>query len=143
MASRSISLLRIPSCAPAELGVGALERPLVELLAPRWAWAFLNPKPRDTKVGLQKGEILFSVHCDPAEEIKRAKEVLKSAGGEDVSPTGESSVEIKKTDRDLAGTTAGSNSIAEEGELCSPVPPLHCSCSLLLFIGLRKLGSRN
>jgi len=55
---------------------------------------------------LQKGEILLSVHCDTAEEIKRAKEVLKSAGGEDVSSTGESSVDVKKTDRDLAGTTA-------------------------------------
>ena len=29
---------------------------------------------------LQKGEILLSVHCDTVEEIKRAKEVLKSAG---------------------------------------------------------------
>jgi hypothetical protein len=46
------------------------------------------------------------VHCDTAEEIKRAKEVLKSAGGEDVSSTGESSVDAKRTDRDLAGTTA-------------------------------------
>ena len=55
---------------------------------------------------LQKGEILLSVHCDTAEEIKRAKEVLKSVGGEDVSSTGESSVDVKKTDRDLAGTTA-------------------------------------
>jgi hypothetical protein len=55
---------------------------------------------------LQKGEILLSGHCDTAEEIKRAKEVLKSVGGEDVSSTGESSVDVKKTDRDLAGTTA-------------------------------------
>ncbi len=55
---------------------------------------------------LQKGEILLSVHCDTVEEIKRAKEVLRSAGGEDVSSTGESSVDVKKTDRDLAGTTA-------------------------------------
>src|SRR5450755_2457347 len=55
---------------------------------------------------LQKGEILLSVHCDTAEEIKRAKEVLKSAGGQDVSSTGESSVDAKKTDRDFAGTTA-------------------------------------
>jgi hypothetical protein len=37
---------------------------------------------------------------------QRAKEVLKSAGGENVSSTGESSVDVKKTDRDLAGTTA-------------------------------------
>jgi hypothetical protein len=55
---------------------------------------------------LKKGEILLSVHCDTAEEIKRAKEVLKSAGGDDVSSTGESSVDTKKTDRDFAGTTA-------------------------------------
>jgi hypothetical protein len=55
---------------------------------------------------LQKGEILLSVHCDTADEIKRAKEVLKSAGAEDVSSTGESSVDDKKTDRELAGTTA-------------------------------------
>ena len=39
------------------------------------------------------------------EEIKRAKEVLKSTGAEDVSSTGESSVDAKKTERDLAGTT--------------------------------------
>ena len=29
---------------------------------------------------LQKGGILLSVHCDTAEEIKRAKEVLKTHG---------------------------------------------------------------
>jgi hypothetical protein len=44
---------------------------------------------------LQKGEILLSVHCDTSEEIKRAKEILKRAGGEDVSSTGESSVDAK------------------------------------------------
>lgn len=58
---------------------------------------------------LQKGGILLSVHCDTAEEIKRAKEVLKASGAEDVSSTGESSVDTKKTDRELAGTaTSGS-----------------------------------
>ena len=40
---------------------------------------------------LKKGGILLSVHCDTAEEIKRAKEVLKRTGAEDVSSTGESS----------------------------------------------------
>ncbi len=55
---------------------------------------------------LRKGGILLSVHCDTSEEIKRAKEVLKSAGGEDVSSTGESSVDTKNTDRDLASTAA-------------------------------------
>jgi hypothetical protein len=40
---------------------------------------------------LKKGGILLSVHCDTAEEIKRAKEVLERTGAEDVSSTGESS----------------------------------------------------
>jgi hypothetical protein len=44
---------------------------------------------------LQKGGILLSVHCDTSEEIKRAKEVLKNTGAEDVSSTGEASVDSK------------------------------------------------
>jgi hypothetical protein len=55
---------------------------------------------------LQKGGILLSVHCDTAEEIKRAKEVLKVTGAEDVSSTGESSVDTKTTDRDVASKAA-------------------------------------
>jgi hypothetical protein len=55
---------------------------------------------------LQKGGILLSVHCDTSGEIKRAKEILERTGGEDVSSTGESSVDTKKTDRDLGGTVA-------------------------------------
>jgi hypothetical protein len=55
---------------------------------------------------LQKGGILLSVHCDTAEEIKRAKEVLKVTGAEDVSSTGESSVDTKTSDRDVASKAA-------------------------------------
>ncbi len=44
---------------------------------------------------LQKGGILLSVHCATSDEIKRAKEVLKNTGAEDVSSTGESSVDSK------------------------------------------------
>jgi hypothetical protein len=47
---------------------------------------------------LVKGGILLSVHCDTSEEIKRAKEVLKATGAEDVSSTGESSVDSKNAD---------------------------------------------
>lgn len=42
---------------------------------------------------LQKGGILLSVHCDTSDEIKRAKDVLKATGAEDVSSTGEASVD--------------------------------------------------
>ena len=41
---------------------------------------------------LQKGGILLSVHCDTSEEIKRAKDVLKATGAEDVTSTREESV---------------------------------------------------
>jgi hypothetical protein len=55
---------------------------------------------------LQKGGILLSVHCDTAEDIKRAKEVLKAANAEDVSSAGESSADTKATDRDAIGRAA-------------------------------------
>jgi hypothetical protein len=49
---------------------------------------------------LQKGGILLSVHCDTSEEIKRAKAVLNTTAAEDISSTGEASVDSKVTDRD-------------------------------------------
>src|SRR6202051_1678478 len=55
---------------------------------------------------LQKGGILLSVHCDTAGEITRAKEVLKATGADDVSSTGESSVDTKTTDRDVTSKAA-------------------------------------
>jgi hypothetical protein len=51
---------------------------------------------------LQKGGILLSVHCDTSEEIKRAKAVLKTTAAEDISSTGEASVDTKQVDRDVA-----------------------------------------
>jgi hypothetical protein len=41
---------------------------------------------------LKKGGILFSVHCDTSEQIKRAKQIVERTGGEDISSTGEASV---------------------------------------------------
>ena len=52
---------------------------------------------------IQKGGILLSVHCSTSEEVTRAKQILKGTGGEDVSSTGEASVD--KADR-ARGTTA-------------------------------------
>ena len=50
---------------------------------------------------LHKGGILLSVHCDTSEEIKRAKELLKSSGAEDISSTGEASTDSKSTARTI------------------------------------------
>src|SRR5579862_8417497 len=51
---------------------------------------------------LQKGGILLSVHCDTPGEIMRAKEVIKSMGGEEVTSTGESSIDTKTADHNTA-----------------------------------------
>ena len=55
---------------------------------------------------LKNGGILLSVHCDTSDEIKRAKEVLKNSGAEDISSTGESSSDVK-TDPQVRHTTSG------------------------------------
>jgi hypothetical protein len=47
---------------------------------------------------VQKGGILLSVHCDTSDEIKRAKEIMKNTGAEDISSTGESSADVKASD---------------------------------------------
>src|SRR5580704_9297619 len=47
---------------------------------------------------LKKGGILLSVHCDTADEIKRAKQLIEATGGEDVSSTGEASSDVKEAD---------------------------------------------
>src|ERR1700721_1093293 len=55
---------------------------------------------------VQKGGILLSVHCDTSDEIKRAKDIMKGMGAEDISSTGEASSDAE-TDRDVASKTAG------------------------------------
>ncbi|MEP7362716.1 MAG: general stress protein [Acidobacteriota bacterium] len=40
---------------------------------------------------IKEGGVLLSVHCDTAEEITRAKEMLKHTGGQDISSAGEAS----------------------------------------------------
>ena len=55
---------------------------------------------------LQKGGILLSVHCETPGEIMRAKEVLKTTGAEDVSSTGESPIDAKTADRNIASKAA-------------------------------------
>ncbi len=38
---------------------------------------------------VKDGGILVSVHCDDSDWIKRAKEILKQSGGEDIASAGE------------------------------------------------------
>ena len=48
-----------------------------------------------------KGGILLSVHCDNSDWAKKAKEILKRTGAEDVSSTGEASADFDKSERPL------------------------------------------
>jgi hypothetical protein len=59
---------------------------------------------------IQKGGILLSVHCDTSEEIKRAKEVMKNTGAEDISSTGESSSDYPAGEPQVRRTSSGSTS---------------------------------
>ena len=47
---------------------------------------------------VREGKILFSVHSDSSKQTKRAKEIFKNAGAEDISSAGEAGV--KKDDRE-------------------------------------------
>jgi hypothetical protein len=55
---------------------------------------------------LQKGGILLSVHCDTSDEIGRAKDLMQRTGGEDVSSTGEASVDSRKADPNVSSKAA-------------------------------------
>jgi hypothetical protein len=41
---------------------------------------------------VKSGGVLLSVHCDTSDDIKRAKELLKRTGAEDISSAGEETV---------------------------------------------------
>src|SRR6202162_5719147 len=48
---------------------------------------------------IKDGGVLLSVHCDTADEIKRAKGLLEKTGAEDISSTGESSADYPATNK--------------------------------------------
>jgi len=53
---------------------------------------------------IKEGGILMSVHCDNSDWTKKAKELLKQSGAEDISSTGEASADFAKTDKPLPKT---------------------------------------
>ena len=48
---------------------------------------------------IDKGGILLSVHCDDKEWTKKATEILKRTGAEDVSSTGEAKADFESSDK--------------------------------------------
>lgn len=67
---------------------------------------------------VSEGGILVSVHCDSSEEVSRAKDVLKRAGGQDVASAGEKSVSSHTVASDRTGTygAKGPRSESLEGD---------------------------
>jgi len=47
---------------------------------------------------IKDGGILLSVHCDTSDDIKRAKELLKASGADDIASSGEKSVSTHGVD---------------------------------------------
>jgi hypothetical protein len=48
---------------------------------------------------VKNGGVLLSVHCDTSDQIKRAKDILKRTGAEDIAAAGEESVPAAATGR--------------------------------------------
>jgi hypothetical protein len=48
---------------------------------------------------VKNGGSLLSVHCDNSDWAKKAEEIIRANGGEDVSRTGEASADFDKTDK--------------------------------------------
>jgi hypothetical protein len=46
---------------------------------------------------IKKGGVLLSAHCDTSDQIKRAEQILKNTGAEDISSASESSADTKAT----------------------------------------------
>ncbi len=51
---------------------------------------------------IKSGNVLISVHADSSEQVKRAKEIFKNAGAEDISSTGEASTPKGKEEKTVA-----------------------------------------
>jgi heat induced stress protein YflT len=51
---------------------------------------------------IKEGGILLSVHCDNSDWVKKAKDLLRHTGAEDISSTGEAAADFAKTDKPTA-----------------------------------------
>ena len=51
---------------------------------------------------MEKGGIFSSIHCDNSDWTKKAKEILKNTGAEDISSTGESAADFAESDRPIS-----------------------------------------
>jgi hypothetical protein len=60
---------------------------------------------------VKNGGILLSVHCDSSEWVKRAKEILKETGAEDLATSGEASADYAESDKPRTRTSGRSTEL--------------------------------
>jgi len=53
---------------------------------------------------VKRGGILLSVHCDSSDWVKRAEEIFKRTGAEDIASSGEASSDFGKSDKPMPRT---------------------------------------
>jgi hypothetical protein len=64
---------------------------------------------------IRHGGILISVHCDNADWVKRAKEILANTGAEDIASSSEAKADFAASDKPLPRTRlAGEEEVHEE-----------------------------
>jgi hypothetical protein len=56
---------------------------------------------------IKEGRVLLSVHCDNSDWVTRAKDILRQAGAENISSTGESKADYANTDKPRAKSGGG------------------------------------
>jgi len=66
---------------------------------------------------VKHGGILMSVHCDDSTWVKRAEEIMRSTGAEDISSSGEAHADFAVSDKPVAR----SRSVIEEEKPVDPV----------------------
>jgi hypothetical protein len=70
---------------------------------------------------IREGGVLVSVHCDSADWVKRAKEIMVQTGGQDIASAGEKSGDFANADKPMprvrtmgSGATLADEDVAEE-----------------------------
>jgi len=70
-------------------------------------WGIPEYEARRYEGRVRKGGILLSVHCDDSDWTKRARQVLKLTGAEDIASAGEAAADYAKSDKPLPRVVTG------------------------------------
>ena len=69
---------------------------------------------------IRRGGILMSVHCDKPDWVKRAKQILRETGAEDIASAGEASADFARSDKPMPRRAA--RRLEHHAEEVKPVP---------------------